>query len=66
MSDFTTWLVSREDLIVLPKLLWARAAESALQLRDVRTLLAVPFDEAYVNEWIRRLGLESTLHAART
>ncbi len=60
-----TWLVSREDLI-LSKLLWARDANSELQMRDVQALLEEPVDQAYLNEWAPKLGVDRMLTAVRT
>jgi hypothetical protein len=54
------WVVSKEDLI-LSKLLWAAPAESALQLRDVRKLLASGTDEAYLRAWSAKLGVDALL-----
>src|SRR6266513_80628 len=48
IRDFTTFIVSKEDLIV-SKLLWASDSHSELQLRDVKNLLATGYDAAYVN-----------------
>ena len=56
IEDFSTWIVSKEDLI-LSKLDWARDSRSELQLRDVRNLLATGFDSEYVERWARTLGL---------
>lgn len=56
IGDFSTYLVTREDLI-LSKLLWARESLSEVQLRDIRNLMTSPFDEAYVLDWVDRLGL---------
>lgn len=63
IGDFATWMVTPEDLI-LSKLLWAREASSEMQLRDVRNLLAAPFDQAYVLDWVGRLGLDETWRRA--
>jgi hypothetical protein len=60
--DFTTWIVSKEDLII-SKLFWAKDSHSELQLRDVKNLLATGFDGPYVERWTRELGLD-TLWAA--
>ncbi|HEX8138753.1 MAG TPA: hypothetical protein VF544_14395 [Pyrinomonadaceae bacterium] len=56
IQDFTVWLVSKEDLII-SKLDWARDSRSAIQLRDVRNLLATEYDNSYLEKWTRRLGL---------
>ena len=57
IRDFRVWIASKEDLIV-SKLHWARDSRSELQLRDVRNLLATECDRAYLEGWIRQLGLE--------
>jgi hypothetical protein len=55
-----------EDLI-LSKLCWARDTGSAIQVRDVRELLAadVDLDWAYLEEWAADLGVEGDLEQAR-
>jgi hypothetical protein len=58
--DFTTYLVSKEDLIV-SKLFWAKDSHSEIQLGDVRNLLATGYDAAYLQHWTRELGLDSLL-----
>jgi len=58
--DFTTYLVSKEDLIV-SKLFWAKDSHSEIQLGDVRNLLATGYDAAYLQRWTRELGLDSLL-----
>jgi hypothetical protein len=57
IGDFSTWIVTAEDL-VLAKLLWARASRSEAQLGDVRTLLRGDVDRTYIETWIRTLALE--------
>lgn len=61
--DFTTYIVSKEDLIV-SKLWWAKDSRSALQLGDVRNLVATGYDAAYLEHWTRELGLDSLLREA--
>ncbi len=56
LTDFQTWIVSREDLI-LSKLHWAKDSRSELQLRDVRNLLTADCDLEYVHRQAARLGL---------
>jgi hypothetical protein len=56
IEDFSTWIVSKEDLII-SKLDWARESHSELQLRDVRNLLSTGYDEEYVSRWTGELGL---------
>jgi hypothetical protein len=58
--DFTTWIVSKEDLII-SKLDWAKASHSEMQLRDVKNLLATGYDTAYLEHWTRELGLDTLL-----
>jgi hypothetical protein len=60
IQDFTTWIASKEDLI-LSKLYWARDSRSETQLRDVKNLLATEYDAAYLERWAKELGLESLL-----
>ena len=57
VGDFTTWIVSKEDLI-LSKLVWAKDSHSEMQLRDVRNLMATGYDAGYLAHWTRKLGLE--------
>src|SRR5438105_3447029 len=45
--DFTTFIVSKEDLII-SKLFWAKDSHSEVQLGDVRNLLATGHDNAYL------------------
>jgi hypothetical protein len=54
------WVIGKEDLI-LSKLVWAAPSESALQLRDVRALVASGTDEAYLRAWSARLGVDALL-----
>jgi hypothetical protein len=58
------WVISKEDLI-LSKLVWAAPTESAFQLRDVRKLLASGADEAYLQRWSVRLGVDALLLKCR-
>ena len=60
ISDFETFIVSKEDLII-SKLFWAKDSHSELQLGDVRNLLVAKHDESYVQRWTRELGLDSLL-----
>ena len=56
--DFTTYIVSKEDLII-SKLFWAKDSHSEIQLSDVRNLLATGYDEGYLRRWTRQLELDS-------
>jgi hypothetical protein len=58
IDNFSTWLASKEDLI-LSKLLWAKDSLSETQMRDVKNLLATGYDTAYVERWTQELGLFS-------
>ena len=60
IRDFTTFIVSKEDLIV-SKLFWAKDSHSEVQLGDVRNLLAIGYDNAYLQRWTRELGLDNLL-----
>jgi predicted nucleotidyltransferase len=59
------WVASPEDLI-LSKLVWSKASESELQLRDVRYMLrtATDIDNEYLRKWAKKLGVESLLSTA--
>jgi hypothetical protein len=56
VGDFSTWIVSKEDLII-SKLWWARDSHSELQLRDVKNLVSTGCDGAYIERWTKELGL---------
>ena len=56
--DFTTFIVSKEDLII-SKLIWAKDSHSEIQLGDVKNLLATGCDAAYLQRWTRELGLDN-------
>ena len=58
--DFTTFIVSKEDLII-SKLFWAKDSHSEVQLADVRNLLTTGYDAAYLQRWTRELGLDKLL-----
>ena len=58
--DFTTFIVSKEDLII-SKLSWAKDSHSEIQLGDVRNLLATGYDAEYVERWTRELELVNLL-----
>jgi predicted nucleotidyltransferase len=60
LAGVSLWIVSVEDLI-LSKLEWSRESRSEQQRRDVALLLKVPLDQAYLDEWAARLGLEELL-----
>jgi hypothetical protein len=64
LAGVSTWIVSREDLI-LSKLVWARAAGSELQMRDVRSRLDEPLDRAYLGTWAGELGIRPMLEQIR-
>jgi len=58
--DFTTFIVSKEDLII-SKLFWAKDSHSEIQLGDVRNLLTTGYDAAYLQHWTRELDLDNLL-----
>jgi hypothetical protein len=59
--DFTTFIVTKEDLII-SKLFWAKDSHSEVQLGDARNLLATGYDAAYLQHWTRKLGLDKLLN----
>ncbi len=58
MEGFTTFIVSREDLII-SKLFWARDSRSEKQLGDVKNLISSDLDRGYLEHWTRKLDLHS-------
>ena len=56
IEDFTTWIVSKEDLII-SKLDWARDSRSNQQFGDIRNLISTGCDLAYIQHWTETLGL---------
>ena len=58
IEDFSTWIVSKEDLII-SKLWWARDSHSELQLRDVKNLAGTGCDAGYIARWTQELGLHN-------
>jgi len=58
--DFTTFIVSKEDLII-SKLFWAKDSHSEIQIGDVKNLLATGYDAAYLQRWTHELGLDNLL-----
>jgi hypothetical protein len=66
VEDQDLSIVTAEDLII-SKLDWARRTRSEVQLTDVRNLLAsVPeLDEAYLERWTGRLGLDALYREVR-
>ncbi|MGH2488188.1 MAG: hypothetical protein ACRDFR_01035 [Candidatus Limnocylindria bacterium] len=63
-----SFIATAEDTIIA-KLEWAQAGESERQLRDVASIVAVSgdgLDRAYLDRWIRALGLEALWDRARS
>jgi hypothetical protein len=61
-------VVSPED-IVIAKLLWARAGESERQIEDAGTVVRSQgsnLDVAYIQKWVRKLGIEQQWRLALT
>ncbi len=56
------WMISPEDL-VLSKLVWAKDSRSELQLRDVRSIIALQpgLDWPYMERWALRLTVATLL-----
>ena len=59
-SDFDIWIISKEDLI-LSKLNWAKNTKSEMQMRDVAGIIRNGYDEIFVRDWARKLGVEDLL-----
>jgi len=59
--DFTTFIVSKEDLII-SKLFWAKNSHSEIQLADVQNLLSTGYDADYLQHWTEELGLDNLLN----
>lgn len=60
-------VVSPED-IVIAKLLWAKAGQSARQIEDAATVVRLQgpkLDIGYIETWVRRLGLDQQWSSAR-
>ena len=64
IEDFSTWIVSKEDLIV-SKLWWAKDSLSQLQLGDVKNLASTGCDLDYVERWATELGLRDLWHQTK-
>jgi hypothetical protein len=65
IEDFSTWIVSKEDLII-SKLDWAKDSRSEMQLRDVKNLADTGCDQKYVDRWTKTLGLSELWRECRT
>lgn len=59
--DFTTFIVTKEDLII-SKLLWAKDSHSEIQFGDVRNLLTTGYDADYLQRWTHELGVSNLLN----
>ncbi len=58
IQDFTTWIASKEDLII-SKLHWAKDSHSEMQLRDVKNLVSSGCDLTYIEYWTQELDLNN-------
>jgi len=56
IGDFSTWITSREDLII-SKLWWAKDSHSEQQLLDVKNLVSAACDMDYIKRWTNELEL---------
>jgi hypothetical protein len=65
IEDFSTWIVSKEDLII-SKLWWAKDSHSEQQLRDVKNLASTGCDRAYIERWTRDLELNTLWQECQT
>jgi hypothetical protein len=65
IEDFSTWIVSKEDLII-SKLWWAKDSRSEIQLQDVANLIATGIDDRYIGKWITKLELQSLWKEVQT
>jgi hypothetical protein len=64
IADGMTYIVSIEDLII-SKLIWMEDSKSELQKNDVKALLSVDHDRDYLQDWVSKLKLTSTLEQLR-
>lgn len=58
VEDFSTWIASKEDLI-LSKMEWAKESRSSQQFGDIRNLLSTGCDREYIAYWTGNLDLTS-------
>ena len=60
------WIITPEDL-VLSKLAWARDSRSELQLRDVKSIIALQpnLDWPYLDRWALRLAVRKLVDELR-
>ncbi len=56
LGDFTTYIVTKEDLI-LSKALWMKETYSEMQIRDIKNLLSTGYDKSYFQKYVDILGL---------
>jgi hypothetical protein len=61
------WMIAPEDL-VLSKLVWAKDSRSDMQLRDIRSVIALQpgLDWPYIEQWARRLTVARLLAEVRS
>lgn len=59
-DDFEVWIISKEDLI-LSKLNWAKNTKSERQILDVASIIRNGYDEEYVENWAKKLGVDALL-----
>jgi hypothetical protein len=60
IDDFSTWIVSREDLI-LSKLVWAKDSKSEMQLKDAQNLFSNDCDLQYLKTRATALSVGAIL-----
>jgi hypothetical protein len=56
LGDFTTSIVSIEDLII-SKIIWMKDSGSEMQKRDIANLLTAEIDRNYLETWLEKLEL---------
>lgn len=56
MNGFSTWVTTKEDLII-SKLYLANDSKSDIQFRDIQNLVQSRCDIEYIDQWTNELGL---------
>jgi hypothetical protein len=64
IDNFSTWIATKEDLS-FPKRDWAKDSHSELQMPDVQNLLATGYDQDYIQQWTKELGLSNLWEQAQ-
>lgn len=67
LQEVALFIASAED-VVISKLEWAKLAQSRRQIEDIAGVLRIRWDSldrAYLEKWVRELGLETEWNNAR-